>query len=81
MPPVSAKDLILHIIGDIGADGANYCAVEFHGDTQFFTIDDRITIANMGVEMGAKIAVFNVDSMTKSYLKSLNIKCCCYIFY
>ncbi|MCI0515293.1 3-isopropylmalate dehydratase large subunit [candidate division KSB1 bacterium] len=71
MPPVSAKDLILHIIGDIGADGANYLAVEFHGDTQFLTMDDRITIANMGVEMGAKIAVFGVDDLTKSYLKSM----------
>lgn len=70
MPPVSTKDLILHIIGDIGADGANYCAVEFHGDTQFFTIDDRITIANMGVEMGAKIAVFDVDVLAKNYLKT-----------
>jgi len=73
MPPVSAKDLILHIIGDIGADGANYCSVEFHGDTQFFSVDDRFTIANMGVEMGAKIAVFNVDAVTKSYFKALNI--------
>jgi homoaconitate hydratase family protein len=73
MPPVSAKDLILHIIGDMGADGANYCSVEFHGDTQFFSVDDRFTIANMGVEMGAKIAVFNVDAVTKSYFKALNI--------
>ncbi len=73
MPPVSAKDLILHIIGEIGADGANYCSVEFHGDTQFLTIDDRLTIANMGIEMGAKNAVFASDDVTRLYLKSQNI--------
>jgi homoaconitate hydratase family protein len=73
MPPVSAKDLILNIIGEIGADGANYCSVEFHGDTQFLTIDDRLTIANMGIEMGAKNAVFASDDVTRLYLKSQNI--------
>lgn len=73
MPPVSAKDLILNIIGEIGADGANYCSVEFHGDTQFLTIDDRLTIANMGIEMGAKNAVFAADDLTRIYLKSQNI--------
>jgi len=73
MPPVSAKDLILHIINDIGADGANYCSVEFWGDTQFLTMDDRMTIANMGVEMGAKNAVFEVDTVTRNYLSALNI--------
>jgi homoaconitate hydratase family protein len=73
MPPVSAKDLILNIIGEIGADGANYYSVEFHGDTQFLTIDDRLTIANMGIEMGAKNAVFASDDVTRLYLKSQNI--------
>ncbi|MCD6218344.1 3-isopropylmalate dehydratase large subunit [bacterium] len=67
-PPVSAKDLVLHIIGDIGADGANYCAVEFHGDIANLQMDDRFTIANMGIEMGAKIAVFPVDEITESFL-------------
>ncbi len=69
-PPVSAKDLILTIIGDIRADGANYCAVEFHGDIRNLTVDDRFTIANMGVEMGAKIAVFPVDEKTRDFLQS-----------
>jgi homoaconitate hydratase family protein len=69
-PPASAKDLILTIIGDIGADGANYLAVEFHGDVASLTMEDRITIANMGVEMGAKIAVFPVDELTRAYLKA-----------
>lgn len=73
MPPVSAKDLILHIIGDIGADGANYMAVEFHGDTQFLTMDDRFTIANMGIEMGAKNAVFQVDELTRKFYKAKGV--------
>jgi len=65
---VSAKDLVLSIIGDIGADGATYCSVEFHGDVASLTMDDRLTIANMGVEMGAKTAVFPVDSVAEAYL-------------
>jgi 3-isopropylmalate/(R)-2-methylmalate dehydratase large subunit len=73
-PPVSAKDLVLHIIGDIGADGANYAAVEFHGNVASLSIEERFTIANMGVEMGAKIAVFPVDDVTKKYLASVGIK-------
>ncbi len=71
--PVSAKDFILRLIGDIGANGANYRAVEFHGNTKPLTLDDRFTIANMGIEMGAKIACFEADSRTASFLKSLGI--------
>ena len=67
---VSAKDLVLDIIGDIGADGANYCALEFHGDIQYLAMDQRFTISNMGVEMGAKIAVFPVDTITEAFLKN-----------
>jgi homoaconitate hydratase family protein len=67
-PPASAKDLVLTIIGDIGADGANYLSVEFHGDIGSLSMEDRLTIANMGVEMGAKIAVFPVDRLTEDYL-------------
>ena len=70
---VSAKDLVLRIIGDIGADGANYMAVEFHGDIQNLTMDDRFTVANMGIEMGAKIAVFPVDSTTLDFFEAQNI--------
>ena len=73
-PPVMAKDVILKIISDIKADGANYCSVEFHGDIQNLTIDDRIAIANMGIEMGAKVAVFPVDDIAEKYLASVGVK-------
>ena len=69
----SAKDLILTIIGDISASGANYCSVEYHGDVQNLSIDDRFTISNMGVEMGAKNSVFTVDNVTKDYLNSIGV--------
>jgi homoaconitate hydratase family protein len=69
-PPASAKDLVLTIIGDISASGANYMSAEFHGDVGSLSMEDRITIANMGVEMGAKIAVFPVDDLTRSYLEA-----------
>jgi len=72
-PGVTAKDLVLHIIGDIGADGAGYQAVEFHGNTSSLDIENRFTIANMGVEMGAKIAVFEVDALTRDYLTSIGV--------
>lgn len=71
--PVSAKDVILTVIGDIGADGAGYRAVEFHGDIQNLSMDDRFTIANMGIEMGAKITVFPVDGVTEAFFKSHQI--------
>ena len=70
---VTAKDVILSIIGDISASGADYCSVEFHGNVNQFSIEERFTIANMGVEMGAKNAVFPVDDVTINYLKSIKI--------
>ena len=67
---VSAKDLILKIIGDLGADGANYKSVEYHGEgIRNLDISDRMTIANMAVEMGAKNGVFPVDERTEKWLK------------
>jgi 3-isopropylmalate/(R)-2-methylmalate dehydratase large subunit len=65
---VGAKDLVLHLIGRIGADGATYASVEFHGDVGALTIDERLTISNMGIEMGAKVAVFPFDAATERYL-------------
>ncbi|MEM0466543.1 MAG: 3-isopropylmalate dehydratase large subunit [Candidatus Thermoplasmatota archaeon] len=70
---VYAKDVILSIIGELSASGADYCSVEFHGDIQQFSVDDRFTIANMGVEMGAKNAFFPVDATTLQYLKKLRV--------
>jgi len=70
---VTAKDVILHIIGDVSASGADYCSVEFHGDVKHFSVDDRFTIANMGVEMGAKNAFFPADAVTTRYLSSIGI--------
>jgi len=72
-PSVTAKDVVLHIIGDISASGANYCSVEFHGNIEQFSVEERFTIANMGVEMGAKNAFFPVDNITTKYLKSIGI--------
>lgn len=70
---VTGKDLILKIIGDIGADGANYKALEYHGEIENISIDDRFTISNMGIEMGAKIAVFPFDKITQNYFESIGI--------
>lgn len=70
---VSAKDVILSIIGDLSASGADYCSVEFHGDIAQFSVDERFTMANMGVEMGAKNAMFPVDAVTVKYLTSIGV--------
>ena len=67
---VYAKDLILHLIGLIGADGATYKALEFHGSTiENMTMADRFTLANMAVEAGAKAGLFETDEKTRAYLK------------
>ncbi len=68
---VSAKDLSLWIIGMIGSDGANYMSIEYHGDgIKNLNISDRMTIANLASEMGAKNAVFPADEILKDFLKT-----------
>lgn len=67
---VSGKDVILHLIGMIGVDGALYQSLEFGGDgLSSLTIDDRLCIANMAIEAGAKNGIFEVDDITLNYLK------------
>ena len=67
---VSGKDVILHIIGEIGVDGALYQSMEFCGDgIQYLSMDDRLTIANMAIEAGAKNGIFPVDDLTKAYVE------------
>ncbi len=68
-PGVYAKDISLWIIGMLGARGADYMSIEYHGDgVKNLTVSQRMTLANLASEMGAKNAVFPLDSVLKSYL-------------
>ncbi len=68
-PWVSGKDVILHIIGQIGVDGALYKSMEFTGPgVASLSMDDRFTIANMAIEAGAKNGIFPVDEKTEAYM-------------
>ena len=72
---VSGKDIILHIISQIGVDGALYKSMEFVGDgIQYLTMDDRFTICNMAIEAGAKNGIFPVDDQTIAYMKEHSTK-------
>ena len=69
-PYVSGKDVMLHLIGLIGVDGALYKSLEFTGEgIKELTMDDRFTIANMAIEAGAKNGIFPVDEQTLDYIK------------
>ncbi len=72
---VSGKDVILHIIGLIGVDGALYKSMEFVGDgIANLSMDDRFTMANMAIEAGAKNGIFPVDEQTTAYMKEHSAK-------
>lgn len=68
---VDAKDIILHVIGELGVEGARYSSLEFFGDgAHRLDMDSRFAICNMAVEAGAKNACFPVDEVTKQYFES-----------
>jgi 3-isopropylmalate/(R)-2-methylmalate dehydratase large subunit len=69
-PYVSGKDVILHLIGMIGVDGALYQSLEFTGEgVSELSMDDRFTISNMAIEAGGKNGIFPVDDKTMEYVK------------
>ena len=69
-PGVMAKDIILHVIGEIGFDGATYRAMQFDGQgASELSMDDRMTVANMAIEAGGKNGIFEYDEKTKSLVE------------
>ena len=69
-PGVMAKDIILHVIGEIGFDGATYRAMQFDGEgASNLSMDDRMTVANMAIEAGGKNGIFEYDEKTKSLVE------------
>ena len=72
---VSGKDVIIHLIGMIGVDGALYKSLEFTGEgVKALSMDDRFTICNMAIEAGAKNGIFPVDDLSREYMKNAGVK-------
>jgi len=70
LPGLMAKDIILHVIGEIGFDGATYRAMQFDGPgASSLSMDDRMTVANMAIEAGGKNGIFEYDDKTKALVK------------
>ncbi len=76
LPPyLTAKDLILQVLGDITTDGGTYCALEFDGDSVFsLSIDERMTLTNMAIEAGAMNGIIAADGVTEAYVKERSNK-------
>ena len=72
---ITGKDIILRIIGDIGVDGANYCAMEFRGDAiTALNVEERMTICNMAIEAGGKNGIIEPDKKTLEYVRARTTK-------
>lgn len=70
----SSKDVMLKLIGELTADGATYCSVEFHGSyTEGLSISDRMMLCNLGMELGAKNAFVRADEITRAYLSERGV--------
>jgi len=68
-PWVTGKDLVLRVLGELGVEGANYQALEYHGEAvASLSVEERLTVANMATEAQAKVAIFPVDAATRAYL-------------
>lgn len=73
-PPVCAKDVMLALLGDLGARWATYMAIEYHGEALAgLGIADRMTLCNMGIELGAKTAIVPIDEVTRRHFEDLGI--------
>lgn len=74
-PFISGKDVVLHLIGEIGVDGALYKSLEFTGDgVKELSMDDRLCISNMAIECGAKNGIFPVDDVTLEYVNGRSLR-------
>lgn len=75
VPGTTSKDVMLKLVGDLTADGATYCSVEFHGSyVQGLSVSDRMTLCNLAMELGAKFAYVPPDEETRAYLAERGVQ-------